>query len=183
MICDRYVYPQELFEQDGPGPTVYWTCARTRPRCEKKLARWLQSHEIPFFLPTFQRRTVSHRRVRTTDLPLFPGYIFITGDRNKVDFVEAQSVTDVLKPKCDHQIDRLHADVWNLWKGLANGSHLELARRITPGQNVEVVSGPLKGVEGRFVRWATGNRLLLTIEMLSMVVSLEVPESCTVVPI
>jgi len=183
MVSDQFIYPPNLLEQDAPGPSVFWTCARTRPRCEKKLARWLKAHDIPFFLPTYQRRAVSHRRIRTSDLPLFPGYLFVEGDRHKREFVESMSVADVLKPNCDHQIERLHSDLWNLWKGLTSGSHLELARKIEPGHHVEIVSGPLKGIEGRFDRWATGNRLLLSIDMLGMAVALEVPDSCTVVPI
>jgi len=177
-----YQYPSDLFDRDAPESQT-WTCVYTRPRWEKRLARWLAASEQPYFLPTFPRRTHSHRRVRTSQLPLFPGYVFVKGDRTKGEFRDSKAVVGLLKPDSVHQAEQLHLDLLNIWRTLRSGSHLELTPRLVPGQWVEVVSGPLKGIRGVFEKWAQGNRMIIGIDMLNVGVTLELPDSCVVVPI
>jgi hypothetical protein len=35
----EFVFPRDLFEAEQDSSTVFWTCVRVRPRCEKKLCR------------------------------------------------------------------------------------------------------------------------------------------------
>ena len=178
-----HAFPCDLFSEQTPGTARRWTCVHTRPRWEKKLAGWLAARSVPHYLPTYLRRTRSHRRVRNTALPLFPGYLFVEGERAKGEFRDSGAVVGLIKPTGTEQHDRLHQDIWSIWRALRDGSHLELSPRLTAGQWVEVVSGPLKGVRGRFEKWVQGNRMVLGVDMLKVGVTVELPDTCVVVPI
>jgi len=178
-----YLYPESLFDEEGPGEVEFWTCLRTKPRWEKKMARWLEGRGLPYFLPTFPRQTTSHRKTRTSDNPLFAGYLFVKGDFDKRDFAAANCVVNVLKPAARLLVEKLHAELWNIWRGLTTGSSLELTRQLAVGQRVKVVAGPMRGVEGRFESWTKGGRLVLGVDLLGIGVAVEVPDTCTVVPL
>ena len=49
----------------------------------KKFASGFQAARRPDFLPTLVRMTKSHRRVQQTQSPLFPGYLFVAGERRR----------------------------------------------------------------------------------------------------
>jgi transcription antitermination factor NusG len=175
------------FTLDGPGAARFWTCVRTRPRWEKRFAEWLSARRMGHFLPLVARRQgvagKGHRNAaRVFEHPLLPGYVFVEGDRDKAEFRESNSVVYLIKPQ-PFQAEELHRQLWGLWKGLESGSHLELARELKVGQAVEVTAGPLKGVRGRFERWAGGGRLILTVDVLGVGAVVEVDDGCVVVPI
>jgi transcription antitermination factor NusG len=178
-----FLVPANLFTEEIAGEVAVWTCIRTRPRWEKSLARWLTGHCYRYFLPTIRRQTTSHRKVRITDHPLFAGYLFVNGDVDKRDLVAADCVVNVLKPVGQVQQQNLHYELWNIWRGLTMGSSLELTRKLEVGQRVKVIAGPMKGVEGHFEQWANGGRLVLGVDMLGIGVAVDVPDTCTVLPL
>ncbi len=159
-----------------------WTCLQTKPRWEKKLGRWLAEHQMACFLPVVHRETVSHRRRRITTIPLFPGYVFVEGDRCKSDFRESRCVHGVLKPVGPAAVERLHRELWAIWQGLEKGSRLELTRPLTKGQELEIVAGPFKGMRGRFDRWTQGHRLVINMDLLNVGVAVCVSDGCVEVP-
>src|SRR5262249_28002079 len=60
-----------------------WWVLHTRPRQEKSLARQLYSGRIPYYLPLIPRRWRLRGRLVTSHVPLFPGYVFLFGDRQE----------------------------------------------------------------------------------------------------
>lgn len=183
LKCQPHLYPANLFDLTEEGQVTFWTCIRTRARWEKKLALWLADRRIPHYLPTYFKQTTQHRKTRSHHMPLFIGYVFVQGNMDKHDFIESNSAAGVLKPTTQLQIERLHSQLWNLWRGLVTGSALEVAKKLVPGQRVRVVAGPMKGVEGRFEKWGKNGRLILALDMLNIGVALEVPDSCTIIPL
>jgi hypothetical protein len=177
----HFLSPESLFVPEGPGDPRVWTCVRTKPRWEKRFADWLLSRKLPHFLPTMQRRQMHYRRERITELPLFPGYVFVADDKEKGDFRDSCSVLCVVKPHAC-QVAELHVQLWSLWRGLCCGSHLELTRELQVGNAVEIAAGPLRGVQGRFVRWTGGNRLVLRLDILGVGAAVEIPDGCVVIP-
>ncbi len=183
LEAQPYLYPTGYFTPEQPPADSFWTCVRTKPRWEKKLARWLEKERLTYYLPTLRRQVTSHRKTRVTDLPLFPGYLFIQGNLDKRDLVRSESVVTVVKPSGPSQAQKLHHELWSIWKSLTTGSGLELVRKLEPGQWVEVTAGPLKGIRGQFEKWGKGHRLVLGVDMLGVGVAVEVPDTCTVVPL
>jgi hypothetical protein len=172
------VFPERIFDGDSPESSATpWTCLRAKPRSEKRFAEWLAAKRTPHFLPTLARVSKSHRRVRRTLAPLFPGYLFVAGERTKSEFRGAPWLVDVV-PSTQNQRLQLHAELWRLHRALESGSPLELVHELAPGETVEVVAGAMKGAIGRFVRWGKKGRLVIWVEMLGAGASMEIDEAC-----
>src|SRR5262249_33116911 len=61
------------------GGASRWWVLHTRPRAEKTLARKCLGRGTPFFLPVYQKEWRSRGRLLRSNLPLFPGYLFLRG--------------------------------------------------------------------------------------------------------
>lgn len=83
--CQPFLFPRDLFLPGEEADGRVWTCARTRPRWEKKFAEWLRNRHQAHFLPVFRRVTISHRKRQISELPLFSGFVFVVGDLTKKD--------------------------------------------------------------------------------------------------
>src|SRR5262245_9240929 len=79
---DTFLFPHDLFESEAESTATFWTCARSKPRWEKKLAEYLGSREIRYYMPVAIRHTFSGRKRRSTAHPLFPGFVFVKGNHD-----------------------------------------------------------------------------------------------------
>ena len=174
-VPQQYLYPPERFVLAEAGAPAFWTCARTRPRWEKKFAAYLAGHGLPHFLPVYARKTHSGRKTRENWLPLFPGYVFVEGDWRKQDFLAADAVVRLLKPQAPQQIRQLHTELWQVWRSLIEGVCLTPVETIAVGELCDIIAGPLWGVQGRYERPGRQGRLVLRMELLGVGVAVEVP--------
>lgn len=175
-VRQPYLHPPDLFTRAAGGDVRRWTCVRTRPRWEKKFADWLLARRQDFFLPVFRHETVSGRKRRTSELPLFPGFVFVAGDFAKKDFVLAGSVAYVLKPEGERGAAQLDRELQNIWRGLESGLYVAPVQNLAAGETCRIVRGPLQGVEARFERLGRAGRLLLQVEMMGGGIAVEVSE-------
>src|SRR5262245_7328278 len=80
------LYPADLLSVPPLAvPTVdsirrKWWLAHTRPRQEKSVAKALHSRHIAYYLPLIIRKSLLRGRARIARIPLFPSYIFVSGD-------------------------------------------------------------------------------------------------------
>ena len=182
MCIPKYCYPECLFAEPRTLEVKGWTCVRTRPRWEKKFSRWLAGRNVPHFLPLYQKRTVSHRKVRLTEMPLFPGYVFVLGRRTKRDFDNADSVAYLLTPGCREEELRLAQDILSIREMLCLGNHPSLVQEWKPGQRVRVVAGPLAEVSGEISGDGENGKFLVWIKFLGQGLSVVLPEESLVKP-
>src|SRR5579872_5269882 len=71
--------------------TSHWYAVRVRSNFERNVSTVLDYQGVEQFLPTYRSRRVWTDRIKTLDLPLFPGYIFCRlplEDRNRVVTIE-----------------------------------------------------------------------------------------------
>lgn len=179
MLASRVqplLYPDDLFTDVPPDEGRPWICVHTKARCEKRLCAWLQSCQVPHYLPTVHRRQACGRTRYEVDLPLFSGYVFVLGDQDKGAFKDAGCVTEILRPRprCGARLER---DLWTIWRGLMTGSHLELARKLRPGDIVELKAPPFAGMQGRFESWGRHGRLHVWIDLMGCGVVIELSET------
>lgn len=169
------MFPPTLFECDDGQEAEWWTCVRTRPRWEKKFARWLQEKRMPYFLPTFTRTRISHRKRRTTTEPLFPGYVFVKGDHQKGFFTQSASVVRCLNPRSAEETSEFDRQLRNIWRAAASGLPIAPTPRLFAGQTIEIVDGPLQGTVGLFREDGKQGSIILAVDMLGVGVRVNLP--------
>ncbi len=134
----------------------------------------LEHLQIEAFLPTITRWSRWKDRKKHVDWPLFPGYCFARFDlsasltvRKRPGVVNIISFNGEPAPIPDVEIDSLR-------QLIESDLQYDPCPLIKEGMRVEVVHGPLTGVVGRLMRKGAHARLMLSVEMISQAVSVEV---------
>jgi transcription antitermination factor NusG len=151
-----------------------WYAIYTRPRHEKKVHAMLLEKEVIVFLPLVERiRQWKDRKMRIT-VPLFSSYVFVNFNyRDRYTLFQTPGIVKIInfrgEPAVipDWQIDSLK-------KMLESPSTLRPERYVRPGEIVEVMEGPFKGLRGMVVKQKNENRLVLTIDGIMQSVSVEI---------
>jgi transcriptional antiterminator RfaH len=160
------LYPESLLEEPSsalPDAAPWWVI-HTRPRAEKALAVELLRRETPFFLPLYARPFRHHGQSLVSQLPLFPGYLFLRGDN--------QGVLQALKTRCVVRAipvadqATLHEDLRRLHRLIASGVTITPEGEMRPGTLVEIISGPLQGLTGKVIREGGKSRFVVEIDFL-----------------
>jgi len=156
--------PSEL-----PGP---WWVAHTKARHEKAFARDMENAHAGYFLPLIQRTMVSGGRKRKVMHPLFPSYVFFTGD----DDTRYQAMTTnrlcTVIPAEDQA--RLVRELDQLNLALRGEADLDPYPGLATGRAARVKAGPFRGIEGAIVHWQGQARLLLQVSMLGQGATIEI---------
>jgi len=162
---------------DRADESSKWYAAYTMPRHEKLVAAQLGMRELETYLPLY--RTVHHwnRREAEVDLPLFPGYVFVNmpiADRVRV--LEQPGVVRLVGtngraiPLPEGEIERLRSSL--------AFCKAEPYPFMTAGRKVRIKSGPMAGFEGKILRRKGKLRLVVSLEMISCSVVLELDSGC-----
>ena len=149
-----------------------WYVAHTRPRCEKKLARYCEREGLAVTLPCY--RSVKKYRGKTVvfNKPLFPNYLFLEllpHQRQKV--FQNDYVANLLDVKDQALFRQQLGDIL-----LALDSELEvrLAPHITEGTKVRIKSGPLRGLEGCVQQRVGTVWVLLRLDFISQAAAVKI---------
>ncbi len=174
LPLEPFVFPGDLLSEPANGRENYgrWWVLHTRPRAEKSLARNFLRQTLPFFLPLFKRQWRSPgRRLLCSYVPLFPGYVFLCGDHQaRLVALETNLVARVLTVEDQLQ---LHVDLARVYQLMTAGLPLTPEERLDPGTFVEIVSGPLAGLEGKILRRGKHLKLVIEVQFLQRGVSAE----------
>lgn len=167
------ILPDDLLQRPGPESSGdRWWVLHTRPRSEKTLARRFSDRGTSFFLPLHQHVWVNRGRRFRSHLPLFPGYLFLYGDAaSRLAALETNLVAHIID--VDDQ-ERLHADLARVHQLLATGAPVTPEERLEPGDPVEVIRGPLSGLEGKVLQRGKHLKFVIEVQFLRRAVSAEV---------
>jgi transcription antitermination factor NusG len=158
-------------------PVEHWYAVSVRPRYEKIVTRHLDHQGLHYFLPVYRSVRRWKDRRKELDMVLFPGYVFVNLNlRDRLGVLRAPGVLRFMtfqgQPAAvpDSEIRTLES---SLSAGLRPQPHPYLRQ----GKKVRVKSGPLADAEGIMVRRKEGFRLVLSINLITRSVMLEVDES------
>lgn len=174
LQLEPYVLPDDLFSQPSPrfGESARWWVLHTRPRAEKSLARAFCRRHIPFFLPLGQRRRRWKGRILTSHVPLFPGYVFLLGDeRARYEGLCTHLVAHCLPVANQEQ---LHVDLEAVHQLMNSGVPLAPEEQLRPGTPVEIISGPLEGLQGKVLRQGRRLKFIVEVHFLQRGASVEI---------
>jgi transcription antitermination factor NusG len=152
-----------------------WFAVRVKPNCEKVSAAGLAARGVEYFLPTTTEKRRWSDRVKVSEFPLFPGYLFcrMDPDRRAPLVLGTPGVIGIvssgaqLLPVTEEEIEAVRRSV-------AASVDLKPWPFLTTGHRVRVTRGALAGVEGLVVQQSNTWRLVLQISLLQRSVSLEI---------
>jgi transcriptional antiterminator RfaH len=172
LELEPFVAPDDLFTGSAQEPeegALWWWVLHTRPRAEKMLARKLHEARHSFFLPLHKNQRRINGRLRTSHLPLFPGYLFVRGDGGVRDFVLATNQVARVLPVADQA--GLYTDLAAVYQAMQSGMLMVPEERLQPGANVEITAGALKGLKGTILQRGKETRFVIEVRLLQRGVS------------
>ncbi len=155
--------------------SMKWYAIHTRSRHEKQVDLFLSERGIETFLPLVH--TLSRRRDRKkyVDLPLFPGYMFVFTEKERLPDVKfTRGVTRIIGTDIDAPTPIPDKQILDLKSITESDVQLDQFPYLTKGREVRVKSGPLKGVEGVLVERKGHYKLVIRIDLLQKGAAAEV---------
>jgi transcriptional antiterminator RfaH len=141
-----------------------WWVLHTKPRQEKSIARRLVSDCIPFYLPLVAHRKKTRDRVICSQMPLFPGYVFLFGSGEERTFsLTTDRIANVLEVRNQEDLWR---DLTQLKRLIDSGAPIRQEGRLVVGTPVEITSGPLAGLKGSIIKEGSRRRFLVEVDFL-----------------
>jgi len=151
-----------------------WYAIQVRVRYEKSVALSLRQKGYAEFLPLFHELRQWSDRIKDQEFPLFPGYVFCRFDSHHClpilttpGVIQLVGAGGTLIPVDDREISDIQTVVL---------AHLCLRPTgyIEVGERVQIVAGPLKGIQGILCSVNKDLRLTLSISLLQRSVSVTV---------
>jgi len=150
-----------------------WMPVRTKPRAEKVLARFCQSHGLRYYLPLQRQIRRYQRQTVERFLPMFAGYIFVCIDEAELQILQrSNKVATILRVDALQQ-QGLIAELQEIHRleQLQATAQLQVMPELVPGKPVRVAHGPLQGLNGVIMRRQNQLRVCVNVEMLGQSVS------------
>jgi len=151
-----------------------WFAVRVKSRSEKSVAEIARYNGFEQFLPLYRSRRRWSDRVKSLDLPLFPGYVFCRVDPVcRLQLLTIPGVQHIVGagktplPVSDGEILALQV-------AAQSGLPAEPWPFLRAGQRVLLEDGPLAGLEGLLVEIRKNYRLLLSVSLLNRSVAVEI---------
>ncbi len=158
-----------------------WYALLTRSRFENVVRENLTKKSIEVFLPKIKTRSRRKDRRVMIDVPLFPGYLFVKTSLEPENHLQIVKTTGAVRllgyngnpvSVTEDNIESLKIitdSELNIIKGSSAG--------IPKGTNVMIISGPMAGVKGEFVKYKNKNRVIIRIETMGQFAGVETDEN------
>jgi transcription antitermination factor NusG len=156
-----------------------WFAIQVRPRHEFLAACILRNKGFEDFLPTYKSKRKWSDRQKEIEVPLFPGYIFCRlNSQISAPILTTPGVIRIVGINSaipDSEIEAIQAIV-SLRIPVSPCSYLKV------GTRVQVIAGPLAGIEGVLLSYRNQYRLILSVALVQQSISIEVQQS-DVIPV
>jgi len=159
------------------SPAENWYAIRVKANRERVTSLALEAKGLEVCLPTYHDMRVRERGLKTTRVPLFPGYVFSRFDlRNRLPVVSVPGVVNIVGfGNRAHPVDSGEMDAV-----LAlSCSKIEVKPHVylPVGRRVRVLAGPLRGVEGVVISHESSHKLVVSVTLLQRSIAVEVDRS------
>ena len=151
-----------------------WYGIRTRSHHEKRVSDILYRKGYEQYLPLYRVRRKWTDRVKVSEEPLFPGYLFSRFEAHeRAAIVSTLGVVEVVQfgsepaPIDDEEIEAVR-------QVLKSGLPVQPCQFLQEGQRVRILCGALKDIEGILVKQKSEYRLVISVTTLYRSVSVEI---------
>jgi len=151
-----------------------WYALLVRTRFEKMVALHVGKKGFEEYLPMYRTARQWSDRVKQTEVPLFPGYVFCKFDINeRLPLLMIPGVMSVVSfGGAPFAIPE--PEIRAVQEVVASGLNYEPWPFSSIGQPVQVKFGPLKGLEGLIVEVKKNCHLVISVTLLNRSVSVEI---------
>ena len=152
---------------------LHWYALRTNAHHEKRVRDRLAGVGIEPFLPlTREPRQWSDRKV-LTELPLFTGYCFARFSlKNRLTIMEISGVAGIVGSVGPEAIPDAELD--GIRSICESDRVVKRMGHLIEGVRVEIISGPLRGLQGQFIRHAGHDYIVVRIHLLQQAVAVHI---------
>ena len=141
-----------------------WYVVHTKPRQEARALENLQNQGFKCFLPLLQVQKLRNQKVQTITEPMFSRYLFIQLDDQNQNWGPIRSTLGVSKlVSFGPQPAKVPVEFITF---LQDAPVETIERMFAPGDNVQVASGPLKGLEGQYLAHDGETRAFVLVDLL-----------------
>jgi transcription antitermination factor NusG len=154
----------------------FWYAAYTKANHEKRVAQQLEQRCIEHFLPVYESmRRWKDRRI-WLQMPLFPGYVFVRlALRDRLQLLQIPGVVQLVNFN-GHPAPLPEEDIQAIRNCLGRSRRVEPHRYMHSGLRMQVMSGPLQGLEGVLLRRKNKTRFVLSFDLIMRSVAVEIDE-------
>ena len=151
-----------------------WIAIYTKSRHEQIVINELSKKDIESFCPMFKERRQWSDRKKWVHFPLFRSYVFARIHLKENIFVlQTIGVNKIVK--FQNKISIIPDQVINDIKNVVDGGYkIQQVDYFIKGDEVNVVSGPLKGVNGIIQYLKGDSRLIMKVEAIRQAFSIEI---------
>jgi transcription antitermination factor NusG len=162
---------------------THWYAVTTKSRHEKVVAEQLWQKDIECFLPLREVLSKWKDRYKKVQFPLFPGYLFVHTpiQRRRLDILKVPSIVRIVDFNGEPALIP-ETQVQDVKRLVFSTLPYDPYPYIMEGDRVEIVQGPLRGLQGILTEKKGTYRFILSIDLIQQAVACEV-DACDVVKI
>lgn len=151
-----------------------WIAVYTKSRHEKVVIQELENKNIEAYCPIFKERRQWSDRKRWVEFPLFRSYVFAKIElKNSIYILQTMGVHHIIKFQGNISIIP-NEIIQNIKSMIDGGFTVEQVEYFVKGDEVIVVDGPLKGMDGIVVKIKNENKLVLKIEVIQQAIAVQI---------
>ncbi|UWZ87066.1 UpxY family transcription antiterminator [Occallatibacter riparius] len=154
-----------------------WWALYTKHQHEKTVADMLLSKGLEVFLPLYDTLRQWKDRKKVISLPLFPCYVFVKPAMNRRLQVVSTPGVHMILTRGGQDALITNPEIDAIRRCVEGPLQVEPHPFLNCGERVRVTRGSLKGLEGILLRKKNTYRLIVSVEMLSQSVAVELPAS------
>ncbi len=160
-------------QPDNPHPNR-WFALRVKSNCEKTVAAIARHKGFEEFLPLYECRTQWSDRIKSAEMPLFPGYIFCRIDPQfRLPILTIPGALHFIGiGKVPVPID--DSEIVAIQNAVQSGLPIVPWEYLDAGQLARVEHGPLAGLEAILIRTCKRYRIIVSVSMLKRSVALDI---------
>lgn len=157
-----------------------WYAVAVKPRHDKAVSRTLENKGYPVIVPLYKKHYWQAKRLRESELPLFPGYVFCRFNaQTRLPILMTPGVIQVLGAgRVPTPVDE--GEMASLQTALDLQLHLSPYPFLETGQRVRIKEGALAGIEGVVVDLKPCLRIVLSITLLRRSILLEIDSNSVI---
>jgi transcription antitermination factor NusG len=154
-----------------------WFALQIRQTSRKACERLLEYQDATFFSPCMSVERKWSDRVKTLEIPLFPGYLFCRFDPSyRQPIVTIPGVLGIVSAgRSLLEVDA--SELRGIQVAVNTRRPISPVDYLVAGQRVQITSGPLRGLDGTLEQIRSRSRLLLSVTMLNRSVAVELDEA------